>query len=104
MDHKFINCLCDSEAKHFCLLYKTMTIIKHIIIPSLVASLRRHTSVKLTFIKPHTKSRSTKMKMFIVFVAVIVGVALAAPLDESKDAVILKYENDNIGIDGYKFA
>lgn len=41
--------------------------------------------------------------MFIVF-AVVIAVALAAPLDESKDAVILKYENDNIGIDGYKFA
>lgn len=43
------------------------------------------------------------MKMFIVFAVVIVA-ALAAPLDDSKDAVILKYENDNIGIDGYKFA
>lgn len=43
------------------------------------------------------------MKSFIVFVA-IVAVALAAPLDSSKDAVVLKYENDNIGVDGYKFA
>ncbi len=43
------------------------------------------------------------MKFFIVLVA-IVAVALAAPIDDSKDAVILKYENDNIGVDGYKFA
>jgi len=43
------------------------------------------------------------MKFFIVLVAII-SVALAAPVDDSKDAVILKYENDNIGVDGYKFA
>jgi len=43
------------------------------------------------------------MKMFIVFVAVL-AVALAAPIDDSKNAQILKYENDNIGIDGYNFA
>lgn len=43
------------------------------------------------------------MKMFIVFALVIVA-ALAAPLDESKNAVVLKYENDNIGVDSYKFA
>lgn len=44
------------------------------------------------------------MKMFIVLAVVIVA-ALAAPLDEPKDGVvILKYENDNIGIDSYKFA
>lgn len=39
----------------------------------------------------------------IVFAATIVAV-IAKPLDESKDAQILKYENDNIGIDGYRFA
>lgn len=44
-----------------------------------------------------------KMKLFIVFVAIVAG-ALAVPIDDSKDAVILKYENDNIGVDGYKFA
>ncbi|KAJ6633496.1 Flexible cuticle protein 12 [Pseudolycoriella hygida] len=43
------------------------------------------------------------MKLFVVFVA-IVAAALAAPVDDSKNAVILKYENDNIGVDGYKFA
>ncbi|XP_037044861.1 endocuticle structural protein SgAbd-6-like [Bradysia coprophila] len=43
------------------------------------------------------------MKMFIVLVAVL-AVALAAPLDEPQNAQILKYENDNIGVDGYNFA
>ncbi|XP_065082659.1 flexible cuticle protein 12-like [Ochlerotatus camptorhynchus] len=43
------------------------------------------------------------MKIVIVLVAVV-ALALAAPLDDSKNAQILKYENDNIGVDGYKFA
>lgn len=43
------------------------------------------------------------MKSFIVF-AVLIVAALAAPLDDSKNAQILKYENDNIGIGGYNFA
>lgn len=43
------------------------------------------------------------MKMFILL-AVCVGIAFAAPLDDSKDAVVLKYENDNIGVEGYNFA
>lgn len=43
------------------------------------------------------------MKYFIVL-AIIVGAALAAPADDPKDATVLRYENDNIGIDGYKFA
>ncbi|XP_053685462.1 flexible cuticle protein 12-like [Sabethes cyaneus] len=43
------------------------------------------------------------MKTVIVF-AVVVALALAAPLDDSKTAQILKYENDNIGVDGYKYA
>lgn len=43
------------------------------------------------------------MKMFIVFAAVL-ALALAAPVDDSKNAQILRYENDNIGVDGYKFA
>ncbi|KAJ6640664.1 Flexible cuticle protein 12 [Pseudolycoriella hygida] len=30
--------------------------------------------------------------------------ALAAPLDDAKNAQVLRYENDNIGVDGYKFA
>jgi hypothetical protein len=50
------------------------------------------------------------MKFLIVF-ALIVATALAAPpkrpirqSDDSANAQILKYENDNIGIDGYNFA
>jgi Insect cuticle protein len=40
---------------------------------------------------------------FIVIFALIAAVA-AAPVDDSANAQILKYENDNIGIDGYNFA
>lgn len=54
------------------------------------------------------------MKFLIVF-TFVVAVALAAPPkqtarklrqsnDDSANAQILKYENDNIGIDGYNFA
>lgn len=43
------------------------------------------------------------MKSVIVFSALVIC-ALAAPLDDSKNAKVLRYENDNIGIDGYKFA
>lgn len=43
------------------------------------------------------------MKFIILFAAVIAA-SLAAPLDDSKNAQILKYENDNIGIGGYNFA
>lgn len=41
---------------------------------------------------------------FIVLFAVLIAAALAAPIDDSANAQILRYENDNIGIDGYKFA
>lgn len=43
-----------------------------------------------------------KMKTIAVF-ALIIAAALAAPADP-KGAEIVKYENDNIGVDGYKFA
>ncbi|KAJ3653979.1 hypothetical protein Zmor_013197 [Zophobas morio] len=36
--------------------------------------------------------------------AVLVACAAAAPQRDSKDAVIVKYESDNIGLDGYNFA
>lgn len=42
------------------------------------------------------------MKMFIVL-AVIVAVALAAPVDDS-ETTVLKYDNDNIGVGEYNFA
>ena len=41
---------------------------------------------------------------FIIAFAALVAVTLAAPLDDSKNAQILRYENDNIGLDGYNFA
>lgn len=41
---------------------------------------------------------------FIVLLALAVTACIAAPLDDSSNAQILRYENDNIGIDGYKFA
>lgn len=42
------------------------------------------------------------MKMFIVFACVIAAV-IAVPIDQ-KDVTVLKYDNDNIGVDGYNFA
>lgn len=53
------------------------------------------------------------MKFMIVF-ALVIATALAAPpkqsprqsraSDDSANAQIIKYENDNIGLDGYNFA
>ncbi|XP_045765366.1 flexible cuticle protein 12-like [Maniola jurtina] len=46
------------------------------------------------------------MKSFIVltlFVAAAVAIPLA-PSSDSRNAEILSYESDNIGVDGYKFA
>lgn len=43
------------------------------------------------------------MKMIIVLAAVL-AMACAAPLDNNSQAQILRYENDNIGVDGYKYA
>ncbi|CAK1542826.1 unnamed protein product [Leptosia nina] len=42
------------------------------------------------------------MKSFIVF-ALIVAAAVAAPANPDGDAQIIKYESDNIGLDGYGF-
>uniref|UniRef100_A0A1Q3FIR8 Putative larval cuticle protein 8.7 n=1 Tax=Culex tarsalis TaxID=7177 RepID=A0A1Q3FIR8_CULTA len=43
------------------------------------------------------------MKTIIVFCMVLVA-GLAAPVDDSQNAQIVKYESENIGIDGYRFA
>lgn len=43
------------------------------------------------------------MKFALVFAAVL-AVAIAIPIDDSKNAQVLRYENDNIGVEGYKFA
>ncbi|XP_062553473.1 flexible cuticle protein 12-like [Armigeres subalbatus] len=43
-----------------------------------------------------------KMTRIVVFFALL-AIALAAPADDSANAQILKYESENIGIDGYRF-
>ncbi|XP_058067237.1 flexible cuticle protein 12-like [Anopheles bellator] len=44
------------------------------------------------------------MKMFLALVALsILSAVLAAPLDDSRNAEILRYSSENIGIDGYRF-
>lgn len=50
-----------------------------------------------------TQSPKLKMKMIIVLAAVLACV-YAAPYEPSKVATILRYDNDNIGVDGYNFA
>lgn len=42
------------------------------------------------------------MKMIIVLAAVL-AMAIAAPYDDSKNAQVLKYNNDNIGVDKYAY-
>ncbi|XP_053695207.1 flexible cuticle protein 12-like [Sabethes cyaneus] len=42
------------------------------------------------------------MKFTIAFAAIL-AVALAAPANEDRDAQIVKYENDNLGLQGYRF-
>ncbi|XP_037044860.1 flexible cuticle protein 12-like [Bradysia coprophila] len=42
------------------------------------------------------------MKMIIIFAALIAAV-LAAPVDESNVAQVLRYENDNVGLEGFKY-
>ncbi|CRL02975.1 CLUMA_CG016563, isoform A [Clunio marinus] len=41
---------------------------------------------------------------FIVILALVMTACLAAPVDDSSNAQILRYENDNIGIGGYRYA
>lgn len=43
------------------------------------------------------------MKFIIVF-ALVIAAALARPADEDKDATIVKYDNDNIGVGAYNYA
>ena len=40
---------------------------------------------------------------FIILLAFAVAACLAVPLDDSKNAQILKYDNDNIGLGSYKY-
>jgi hypothetical protein len=49
------------------------------------------------------KTNQIKMKFLIVFALVIVA-AIAAPVDDAKDAKITRLEQDDVRADGYKFA
>ncbi|XP_063699345.1 flexible cuticle protein 12-like [Culicoides brevitarsis] len=40
----------------------------------------------------------------LIVLAGLIAVVCSAPLDDSANAQILKYESDNIGVDGYRFA
>ncbi|XP_058460930.1 flexible cuticle protein 12-like [Malaya genurostris] len=42
------------------------------------------------------------MRTIVVFFALLIA-AFAAPVDDSRSAQILKYDSENIGIDGYRF-
>lgn len=42
------------------------------------------------------------MKM-IICLAALIAVALAAPVDDSNVATVLRYVNDNVGVEGYKY-
>ncbi|KAG5676772.1 hypothetical protein PVAND_006581 [Polypedilum vanderplanki] len=44
------------------------------------------------------------MKLLFALIVCVIGVCLAAPLDDSKNAQILRYENDNVGLGNYQFA
>ncbi|TKX27925.1 flexible cuticle protein 12-like [Spodoptera litura] len=43
------------------------------------------------------------MKSFIVL-ALFVAAAVAAPASPDADAVVVRYDSDNIGVDGYNYA
>ncbi|CAH0407170.1 unnamed protein product [Chilo suppressalis] len=60
----------------------------------------RHTFLTETHIHPST----AKMKSFIVFACMFVA-ALAGPVSQGSDAdaQVLRYDSDNIGVDGYKY-
>lgn len=57
---------------------------------------------KLVFSK--VQINSFKMKIFVVILATLTCYCLAAPLDDSKNAQIVKYENDAVGLGGYSYA
>ncbi|CAD7083178.1 unnamed protein product [Hermetia illucens] len=44
------------------------------------------------------------MKFTLVVLFAVFYFASAAPVDDSKNAQIVRYDSDNIGIDGYNFA
>lgn len=48
-------------------------------------------------------SLTNSILLQIVVFVTLLAVALAAPADDSANAQILKYDSENIGIDGYRF-
>lgn len=40
----------------------------------------------------------------VIALTFLVALAAAAPLDQDHTATVLRYDSDNIGVDGYKFA
>ncbi|XP_063377521.1 flexible cuticle protein 12-like [Cydia fagiglandana] len=44
------------------------------------------------------------MKSFVVFALIVAAVAAAPQRSPDADAQVLKYDAENIGVDGYKFA
>lgn len=44
------------------------------------------------------------MKYLLVLGLIAVVNCAPAPIDSSRDAQITRYESDNIGVDGYRFA
>ncbi|KAJ0179057.1 hypothetical protein K1T71_005832 [Dendrolimus kikuchii] len=44
------------------------------------------------------------MKSFIAFSLLVAAVAALPVTSDSKDATILRYDNDNIGVEGYNYA
>lgn len=47
--------------------------------------------------------QSSNICILAVCAFVLISSINAAPLDDSQHATILRYENDNIGTDGYNF-
>ncbi|XP_026738288.1 cuticle protein CP14.6-like [Trichoplusia ni] len=66
---------------------------------------QRHQSLDCLSVtnSPRTTKNPSKMKSFIV-VALFVAAAVAAPAGPDADAQILRYDSDNIGLDGYNYS
>lgn len=44
------------------------------------------------------------MKTILVLVATIIVIAVSLPVDEPKNAKLLRYESNQVGNDGYQYA
>lgn len=45
----------------------------------------------------------TKMKTIFVFVTIVLVAVASTPIDDAKNAKLLRYENNQIGNDGYQY-